>query len=199
MDPQTTPVYRPDREGCRFIYDEGLPKMSPVDIRAMLLDASGHLKYRLLNLDTSVADKISNPIVSAIEEKADGLPLYVHLVIQDVCSGEKHFNDDLPNQLPEGLPRYYLELVRRFELGPLPGLLPPLMGTIAWAEEPLDEEALLEFMRRRTAVSLSDEREAARELAQGLAALGGVVRPVSRRRGGRFRAVPPDVRRLLSA
>src|SRR4051812_15549254 len=93
--------------------------------------------------------KVSNAIVEAVVAKADGLPLYVRFVVEDVQAGHLTFDASLPAKLPRGLSAYYDELLRRFAIGELQALLTPLVVSVAWAKGPLEEAVLLELMLRR--------------------------------------------------
>lgn len=71
---------------CVHVFPKGLPPMSTNDVRGMLLDGSGALKYKLVERDRETADTtgkpvILNPAVQAVLERANGLPLYVHFVV----------------------------------------------------------------------------------------------------------------------
>src|SRR5580698_1393449 len=91
---------------------------------------------------------VENPVVSAIVERAEGLPLYVHHVLEDVRSGHFRFAD-LPHKLPRGLSAYYDDLLRRMSIGDLQAVLTPLIVTLAWAREPLGEEIQQLLLERR--------------------------------------------------
>ncbi len=172
-------VFAPDR--CTHVFPDGLPAMSADDVRAMLLDETGALKYQLLSLDAegTGADgraEVVNAAVHAVVERAAGLPLYVHFVVQDVLAG--HFRvEDLPHRLPPGLSAYYDDLLQRLAIGDLHALLTPLVVTIAWAKAPLDAEALFLLMVRRRV--LTEGANGRATLRRGLERVGSLVRPVA--------------------
>jgi hypothetical protein len=56
--------------------------------------------------------------VQAVVERAQGLPLYVRFVVEDVLAGHFRFRD-LPRQLPPSLRAYYDDLLRRLAVGDL--------------------------------------------------------------------------------
>jgi WD40 repeat protein len=155
----------------------GLPAMSDDDIRGMLLDGTDKLKYELLELDREgVAGAApANAAVQAVIERARGLPLYVHLVVQDILSGQFRFQElPLPHRLPPSLEGYYDELLKRLSIGALQALLTPLVVTICQAQAPLAEETLHLMMVRRTVAAEGDE---GRQLVRrGLAAVQSMVR-----------------------
>jgi uncharacterized Zn finger protein (UPF0148 family) len=173
-------------ERCTYVFPDGLPDMSPSDIRGMLVDRTGSLKYHLLPLDTEQANpdgtaKIVNAAVDAVVERAHGLPLYVNFVVQDILAGHVHF-EELPFRLPDSLNNYYDDLLRRLSIGALQALLSPLLVTIAWARAPLDEETLHLLMVRRK-VLLSGERSKA-TLRRGLEAMQSMLRLAPKPGGG---------------
>ena len=149
----------------------GLPAMENNDIRGLLLESSLSRKYDLLALDKEQGEETKNAAVEAVVQRAQGLPLYVHYVIQDILTGHFRF-EDLPHRLPPRLRDYYEDLLGRQPINDLQPLLTPLMLTIAWAHAPLDETSLLYLMNRRGIL----EEDEADLLRQGLAALSSMVR-----------------------
>jgi hypothetical protein len=167
-------VYAPS-ERCTHVFPGGLPAMSDDDIRAMLIDGTGALKYDLLALDDEPVpgQAPGNAAVNAVVEQAKGLPLYVHFVVQDVLARHFHVRE-LAQRLPPSLDAYYFDLLDRLGIGDLKALLTPLVGTVAWAKEPLDEETLHLLMERRKVVRAGPE---GRELLrQGLARVQSLLR-----------------------
>ena len=158
---------------CTHVFPGGLPPMSAKDIRGMLLDNTGKLKYALLCLDREQPGQVTNEAVEAVVARAAGLPLYVHFVVEDILSGSFAMAR-LPGELPPSLSDYYAELLRRVQISSLQALLTPLVVTIAWAKAPLEKETLHLLMVRHKVL---DESEASRALLQrGLDALQGMVR-----------------------
>ena len=156
--------------------------MTRAEIRGLLLDCTGSLKYDLLRRDverpTGDVTEVENAAIEAIADRANGLPLSVHFAVEDILSG--HFRvADLGGRLPDGLVAYFDDLLRRLSIGAVQALLTPLITTIAWAREPLDEDTLLLLMARRGVVR---KGEVDRPLLQsGLTALGSMLRPSARR------------------
>ena len=176
-------IFTPER--CTHVFPDGLPAMTRDEIRGLLLDRTGSLKYDLLRRDverpTGDATEVENAAIEAIADRANGLPLFVHFVVEDILHG--HFRvADLEHRLPPSLDDYFHDLLRRISIGALQALLTPLMVTIAWAREPLDEDTLLLLMARRGVVL---EGEADRPLLRrGLTALGSMLRPAALPGGG---------------
>jgi hypothetical protein len=172
-------VFTPER--CTHVFSGGLPRMSDDDIRGMLLDGTGKLKYELLGLDTerpkpggSAGEvEVVNAAVDAVVRRAQGLPLYVHYVVQDILAGHFRF-DELERRLPPSLSAYYDDLLERLAIGDLQALLTPLVVTIAWARAPLDEATLHLLLARRTVLADDDEGRAL--LRRGLEAIDSMVR-----------------------
>jgi WD40 repeat protein len=141
--------FTPDR--CTYVFPDGLPVMSDHDIRGMLLQGSERLKYDLLGLDREQASEdgtvVTNAAVEAVVARAEGLPLYVRFVIQDLLADEHRV--DALDRLPPSLTAYYDELLKRLGISGLQAILTPLVTTIGWARAPLDEETLHLLMSRR--------------------------------------------------
>jgi WD40 repeat protein len=138
--------FTPDR--CTPVFPDGLPTMSDNDVRGMLLQGSDRLKYDLLGLDREHATgNVTNAAVEAVVTRAQGLPLYVRFVIQDLLADEHRV--DALDRLPPSLNVYYDELLKRLGIGELQAILTPMVATIAWARAPLDEETLYVLTSRR--------------------------------------------------
>ncbi len=166
-------VFALDR--CTHVFKDGLPAMNDADIRGLLLEETARLKYELLALDIDDAGHVTNRAIESVIRRAQGLPLYVHLVVQDLLAGHLRA-DELDRKLPASLNAYYDDLLRRMAIGDLQALLSPLMATIAWAHAPLDEQTLHLMMVRRTVVN--DDEAGRLRVRRGLAALQSMIRPV---------------------
>jgi hypothetical protein len=132
----------PDRLGSErldILFQPSLPRMSSVDIRWMLLKGLGKAAYDLVRRDQDAGDMADNPIVNRVTASADGLPLYVHLFLQDVLRGSRSLDD---RTLPQGLPAYFRAMIERMGLSDKARDLPLLVSLLARAEEPLDESTL---------------------------------------------------------
>ena len=171
-----------DPARCRIVFPGGLPTMRDEDIRGMLVDDTGSLKYGLLQRDTETIDArtgqaaVDNPVVRAVCDRAAGLPLLVHFVIQDLLSGHFSFAN-LESQLPPpGLESYYDDLLRRVPIGELQAVLTPLVTAIVWAEAPVDEPTLLLLLRQRRVLP-ADEAGGRALLRRALEAVRMMIRP----------------------
>jgi hypothetical protein len=123
-------VFSSDR--CTHVFPGGMPPMTSDDVRSMLLEDTGELKYQLLALDRERVDVLeeieqSNAAVDAVVERAHGLPLYVALVASDIRAGAYTF-DELDRRLPPNLSAYHEERLRRLGVGELQAVLTPLIG-----------------------------------------------------------------------
>ncbi len=134
-------------ERAEQVFPGGLGGMSEADVREMLVEGAGARKYELLAHDRAEGERIVNPFVRAVEAHAQGLPLYVRFVVEDLVRGEFSCVD--PGWLPRGLSAYYEDIIRRLGLGDLQALVSPAMVTLAWSEGPLSREALDELLRWR--------------------------------------------------
>lgn len=124
--------------GCEILFPNGVPPMSATDIRAMLYEGLANTRHALIGRDQDTADPdaVSNPFVERVVACADGLPLYVHLLLEDLRHGQLTVWDE--QRLPVGLVAYYDELLNRIGLSDLKRDLPLLIACLARAEEPLD-------------------------------------------------------------
>lgn len=172
---------------CTHVFPDGLPAMSDVDIRGMLIDRTGALKYDLLSMDReqtppgSATTTVTNPAVQAVVDRAGGLPLFVHYVVQDILADHFRF-DELERRLPPGLDAYYNDLLKRLSIGELQAILTPLVVTIACAAAPLEEETLLLLMVRRKVIREGSPGRAL--LQRAMAAIGSMVRSAQAPGGG---------------
>ncbi|MCB9608984.1 MAG: tetratricopeptide repeat protein [Polyangiaceae bacterium] len=130
---------------CCHVFADGVPPMTSDDVRAMMLEPPGDLKYGLLRRDAPGADgRIENAFVEAVVANAHGLPLYVRCLVEDLLAGEFTFYDE--RRLPRGLTEYYRRILERLSVGDMQALLTPLVVTVALAGCPLDEEVLAELL-----------------------------------------------------
>lgn len=123
-----------------------LKGMDTADIRTMFLQVlDGGKATGLLTQDADRDDNEapSNAFIDAILAKADGLPLYVHYVIEDILSNQKKFDKDT---LPEGLTAYYKEMLGRLEISDEKERLHHVIAVLACSEESLDSMALTQLL-----------------------------------------------------
>jgi len=112
------------------------------EIRGMLIQGlSGGKAMGLLRLDKDESQDAPprNPYIDEIVEKADGLPLYVHYVIEDLLSNKKTFTT---GSLPKGLTEYYQEMLNTQGINDIMSDLPRLIAALACSAEPLDITSL---------------------------------------------------------
>jgi tetratricopeptide (TPR) repeat protein len=159
---------------CTVLFPGGLPPMSPNDVRGMLLDVPGDLKYGLLRRDSvQSTNQVSNPFVETVVQNARGLPLYVRCVIEDVLAGECSFHDE--RRLPRGLSEYYRRILERLSVGDIQALVTPVVMTVALAHCPLDLDALLGLLV--TARRLVPGHSAYEFLALAIDRIGSLITP----------------------
>ncbi len=166
-------IYARDR--CKHVFEDGLGPMDPGDIRAMLVEGTGRLKYELLRADVDIPDReeVENRLVDEVARHARGLPLYVRFVVQDLLAGHLSVAD-LASRLPPSLDDYYDDLLHRMSLGDLQALLTPLVTTVAWARAPLAREVLECLMVRRKV--LVDDEAGSEILDEGLRTVSAMLR-----------------------
>ncbi len=121
---------------CESVFADGLPPMSEADIRAMLLEGLGPARYRLLARDEDEDERVQNAFVDRVCQNARGLPLYVHLLVEDLAAGRLTVNDE--DRLPDGLTAYYDALVERLGVSTVRADLTDIVCVLARADEPLD-------------------------------------------------------------
>lgn len=158
--------------------DGRLPPMSPDEIREMFeTRLVGELGYDLRALDREHDDAggITNPVVDAVVERADGLPMYVDLVIEDLNRGELDLETAV-NDLPETVHDYYDDLLERYGLGDGGDLATRLLAILACAREPLTEATLHVLLADEGVVDAGDRGRSA--VADALDVLGPMLRVI---------------------
>ncbi len=126
--------------GCAHLFPQGLPPLSAPDLRAMLLEGLASARQSLVARDEDSPQGVHNPFVERVVACAAGLPLYVHLLLEDLRGGRLTVHDE--DRLPKGLVAYYDALMAGIGLSDLKRDLPLLIACLARAEEPLDPAAL---------------------------------------------------------
>jgi len=134
-------VFSPER--CRHVFAQGLPKMSAADVRAMLVEACESMKYDLVVRDFEQGGFVHNAFVNAVVRQADGLPLYVRFVTEELNRGDLTFRDE--GRLPAGLAAYYEAMLQRVGISDLQEILTALIVTICHAEGPLTPSGMEEL------------------------------------------------------
>ena len=113
-----------------------------------LCRAAGKLtkfRIKLLAGDKEKGDEVVNPFIDLVAKRAEGLPLFVNYVTQDVQQG--NYPLDSTANLPKGLTAYHEKLIAGLGVGALQALLTPLVATLAMANEPLAEQEIITFLR----------------------------------------------------
>lgn len=160
------PVLRAlDREDCPEAIPGGLPPMSTDEIRALLLEQPGEVKYGLLAHDSESSNVVANHFVAEVVERAAGLPLFVRFLLDDLLAGRADFAD--PATLPTGLSAYYERLLHGLALSDLQSLVTPAVVTLAVARAPLDLDALYELLVIGRRLNSGNTGRAALERALG--------------------------------
>ena len=171
-------TFRPER--CTHLFAGGLERMRPVDIRAMLVEGTGKLKYALLKQDDERDGAVVNDVVDLVVDYADGLPLYVRFVVEDILAGYLKFDlKELRGKLPRGLEAYYNNMLNRFAIGWMPKLLTAMVTSVVWAKAPVEEPTLLELMYGRKELPREDEEQAWHYLRRALEVARVMLRTVS--------------------
>ena len=132
------------KSGAERPLPHGLGPMSLSDIRAMLVLGLGSQRGQLIAKDQWVGDQVSNTFIDGVVKHAQGLPIYVNLVLQDLHNGV--LTVDHEERLPQSLSAYYQELVSRLGLDTVQRDLPLVIAALSTAEEPLTDEALASLM-----------------------------------------------------
>ncbi len=153
-------------------YPNGLPAMQIQDIRSMLLERIGLFRNKLLAGDKEKGDEVVNPFIDLVAKRAEGLPLFVNYVTQDVQQG--NYPLDGTANLPKGLTAYHEKLIEGLEVGALKELLTPLVATLAMANEPLSEQEIITFLRLRDRIP--DGEAGDKLVTKGLAAIASILR-----------------------
>ena len=137
-----------DKNKCNeLLGDQGLDKMSQTEIREMLLKRlppGSKAKENLILKDVYVGDKPSNEFIERLAGASEGLPLYVHYVLQDIMDGKVKIEDN--QSLPAGLDAYYNEVVGRLGISDIASDVPKIIAALALAKEPLTEIALAQIL-----------------------------------------------------
>lgn len=121
-----------------------LPKMTEPDMRLLILNEINmppiQKKIIQLDKDTSDSGHSKNAFISAVMKKADGYPLYVKYLINDLRSNKYPTLDidDLPNSLDQ----YHEQIIKELAIGDLALRLTPITVILALAKEPLSEEEI---------------------------------------------------------
>ena len=157
------------------VFPEGLPPMRENDIRAMILQRIGPLRKRLVRQDQEQGEQMVNPFIAKITRAAEGVPLYVRYVIEDILNN-KYLSFDAGEKLPPTLAAYHEELLRRCSIGTLQKILTPLVCLLAVAKQALATDELIRFFIETGVI---EDTPPWRDTVQkGLRAVGSMLRRV---------------------
>jgi len=154
----------------------GVPPMDIADIRQILLNQlEGPLRKRLLNRDQESNDtqEIKNNFISSVAAYSQGLPLYVRFVLGDIAKNGTLSNFN-PNQLPKSLEDFYQNLINQAGIGVLQTITSPIIALLALANEPLDVDIILVFLRERTLLT-GDPNKDRKNVNQALNAVASLL------------------------
>jgi hypothetical protein len=172
--------------GGRTPFPGGLGDMSKTDLRIMLTELLPGITRRLIRQDLADAD-LSNAFMDAIAERADGLPLYVRLVIDSLMRGGVNIEQAMrPDWLPSKVASFLDELTSNGPLSDKTKLTPTIGLLLALAREPLTADEIGAFLVRAlspaSAARIARDRgidpfENRRQIAnEVLSDLGGLLR-----------------------
>ena len=85
----------------------------------------------------------NNKYVQKVLEHSEGLPLYVHLLVDDLKTGIRKLDD---GKLPDSLRVYYDEIMSRIGLSDVRRDLTEIIATLAVSREPMERNSLAQFL-----------------------------------------------------
>jgi len=134
--------------GAEDIFPEGLPRLNEFEIRAMLekeLTSAALLKKLAeFDLKDTPEDVIpENKYVQKVLEHSEGLPLYIHLLVEDLKIGIRKLGDE---RLPDSLRDYYDEIMNRIGLSRIKRDLTDIIAALAVTREPMERDALAQLL-----------------------------------------------------
>jgi len=134
--------------GVDELFSEGLPRLDANEVRAMLEMelTSKNLLKKLVQSDSenTPTDVIpENRYVQKVLKHSEGLPLYIHFLIEDLKLGKRELDGD---ELPDSLRAYYNEIMDRIGLSRVKHDLTEIIAVLAVAKEPLERDALAQML-----------------------------------------------------
>ncbi len=155
-------------------FPDRLPPMRESDIRAMLLDnLTGKLRQRLVSQDRERSEQVINPFIDQVAKAAQGLPLYVRYVINDIWAGRYRMLD-AGERLPPSLNAYHEDHLRRCAVSSLHQVLTPMVVLLAVVYEEPTADMLAALLRQRTLVPAGEAGLAL--VREGLNALESMIK-----------------------
>ncbi len=158
------------RIGAAEPFPKGLPPMSELDVRALLLERTSTARKGLLGRDKESAAGVRNAFIERVTKQSEGLPIYVNYVVGDLNAGK--LNPEHADALPASLHAYHDELLRRAAIGDLQAVTTPVLVLLALALEPLTVEETAALLVRRGVLSSPDAALVERAVQQ----IGSMVR-----------------------
>lgn len=157
---------------CRMLLPDGL-RMRLEDVRTMLLEGlAGSMRDKLIDKDREAGNRVLNPFIERVAAYADGLPIYVHYVLDDAANNRlTDFDENAP--LPESIKDYHNRLIGHLSLDGAWYITPHITAMLAVAREPLTAEALTDLLIQ--SYLLPEDAESPALVKAGLSALGSVV------------------------
>ncbi len=128
--------------------------MTDVDVRTLLVNGLGRARKKLVNRD--IGETLNNPFVSRVIAAARGLPLYVHLLLEDLDRNELTVFDE--DKLPNGLIAYYDAMIDRVGLSTVRRDLPLIVALLALTKEPVDRDGLALLLARMEGAPVEEFR-----------------------------------------
>jgi len=187
-------------------WPDGLTPMSGVELREMLVTLLPRAAKLFVRDDRMEGDRVRNKFIDAVVERAEGLPLYVTLLVQ--ATHEPDFDPEQlsrPGWLPGRVASFFNRLVERGVLSGDKGYYTQLVGALlALAREPLSLQEISAILSagmspaqrvdisRRYGVDISARNTAVAE--EILRDLGGLLRVAVDQDGGRrYRLLHDDL------
>ncbi|MFZ2955895.1 MAG: NACHT domain-containing protein [Candidatus Ozemobacteraceae bacterium] len=164
-----------------------LPRMNSADIRMMLMKGIGKRDR-----------EIPSVFVEGVMKKADGVPLYVALVVKDIIRAKaKRFPEFDPKFLPSSLNDYFAELLKRSSIGDLAQILTPLFCQLVVAYDPQTIPSLTDVLLERGL--LVEGKDSFGLVKKGLEHIEGIF-PLEKRIVGQGveYALPPSLKKEFS-
>jgi WD40 repeat protein len=158
------------RIGAADPFPNGLPPMSELDMRALLLERTGTARKGLLGRDKESGGAVRNAFIERVTKQSEGLPIYVNYVVGDLNAGK--LSPEHADALPASLHAYHDELLRRAAIGDLQAVTTPVLVLLALALEPLTIEETAALLVRRGVLSSPDAALIERAVQQ----IGSMVR-----------------------
>jgi hypothetical protein len=136
----------PISKGMDILWETGeLAPLTSLDVRTMLEQELGSLRYGLYQRDRATQNNhFQNPFIETLLFRSEGLPLYIHLAVEDIRAGRLTTEDE--NKLPVGLKSYFNKLLERMAISDLSQILIDVMALLSWALEPISEQTLVTIL-----------------------------------------------------